>query len=318
MYTPTTRVLTVLELLQSRASMTGTELANRLEVDVRTVRRYIGMLEELGIPVTADRGRGGGYRLMPGFRLPPLMLNSDEALAITLGLLAARRLGIAARPSEVESALAKVNRVLPIDIRSKVQAVEDAVVWDFSGSGQSTVDSAIVIALSEASRECKRVRFQYRRPEGQDSERAFDPYGLACRNGRWYATGYCHLRNDLRLFRIDRMASLIALEESFERPKNFDVLAAVLESLGSVPRTHKVEVWLDTCLEIAQYCVTAEVAMIEEAPGGGILLRGYTDNVDRMAGLIARMGCRFEIRSPDELRFAFSKLAANLLLWAKG
>ena len=94
MYHPTTRVLTVLELLQARGRLTGRELAERLEVDLRTVRRYVTMLQDLGIPVEAERGRHGGYRLRPGFRLPPLLFTDDEALAIMLGLLAARRLGL--------------------------------------------------------------------------------------------------------------------------------------------------------------------------------------------------------------------------------
>ena len=106
MYYPTTRVLTLLELLQSHPALTGAEIARRLEVDTRTARRYIAMLEELGIPIMADRGRHGGYRLMPGFHLPPLMLNEDKAFALTLGLLAARRLGLAAHAPGVVGALA--------------------------------------------------------------------------------------------------------------------------------------------------------------------------------------------------------------------
>src|SRR5436190_11570694 len=111
MYFPTTRVLTVLELLQSRAKISGPELAERLEVNTRTVRRYITMLQDLGIPVEAERGRHGSYRLRPGFKLPPLMFTEDEALSLTLGLLVARRLGltsaVAAVPA-VESAIAKI------------------------------------------------------------------------------------------------------------------------------------------------------------------------------------------------------------------
>src|SRR5919198_860851 len=111
MYFPTTRVLTVLELLQSHAQLSGPELAERLEVNTRTVRRYITMLQDLGIPVEAERGRHGSYRLRPGFKLPPLVFTDEEALAITLGLYSARRLGLMATASTVESALAKLERV---------------------------------------------------------------------------------------------------------------------------------------------------------------------------------------------------------------
>ena len=113
MYHPTTRVLAVLELLQSRRRLGGAELAERLEVDGRTVRRYIAMLQDLGIPVEAERGRYGAYHLRPGFKLPPLMFSDEEALAVVLGLLAARRLGLALAAPDVEGALAKIERVRP-------------------------------------------------------------------------------------------------------------------------------------------------------------------------------------------------------------
>ncbi|MGZ3609562.1 MAG: helix-turn-helix transcriptional regulator, partial [Ktedonobacteraceae bacterium] len=112
MYHPTTRVLTVLELLQAHRQMSGPRLAERLEVDVRSVRRYITMLQDLGIPIEAERGRYGNYRLMRGFKLPPLMLTEDEALALTLGLLVAKRLGLTIAAPAVEGALAKIDRVL--------------------------------------------------------------------------------------------------------------------------------------------------------------------------------------------------------------
>src|SRR5437899_5634291 len=117
MYHPTTRVLTVLELLQAHRQMSGPKLAERLEVDVRSARRYITMLQDLGIPVEAERGRYGGYKLRPGYKLPPLMWSEDEAMAVTLGLRAAQQIGLAKTLPTVESALAKVERVLPLALR---------------------------------------------------------------------------------------------------------------------------------------------------------------------------------------------------------
>src|SRR5216117_2231452 len=128
MYHPTTRLLAVLELLQSRGRIGGGELARRLEVDERTVRRYVTMLRDLGIPIEAERGRYGAYRLRPGFKLPPLMFTEDEAIALTLGLLAARRLGLTAAAPATAGALAKVERVLPDAVRERVQALQDALV----------------------------------------------------------------------------------------------------------------------------------------------------------------------------------------------
>src|SRR2546430_6778216 len=128
MYFPTTRVLTILELLQSCQQLSGPELAERLEVNTRTVRRYITMLQDLGIPVEGTRGRYGAYRLRPGFKLPPLMFSEDEALALVLGLLAARRLGLTLAAPATEGALAKVERVLPLALRERVRAVEETLV----------------------------------------------------------------------------------------------------------------------------------------------------------------------------------------------
>ncbi|BDI28415.1 transcriptional regulator [Capsulimonas corticalis] len=314
MYYPTTRVLTVLEMLQSHQSITGAEIAERLEVDIRTARRYIAMLEELGIPVMADRGRHGGYRLMPGFKLPPLMLNTDEALSIMLGLLAARKLGLAAHAPGVEGALAKVGRVLPDTVRDRVRAVEESLIWDLGERSNGGLGTSVVLALSLAAREHRQVALCYRRPDGETTERVFDPYGLVCRYGRWYATGHCHLRQDLRLFRLDRVLDAKELASGFERPKNFDVLAAVLTALGSVPKHFALEVVIHTSLEHARWVISAGVAVLEECEEG-VLLRGYTENLDWIAQLLPSLGCRLDIRHPPELRDALRRHADQIHEW---
>ena len=303
MYYPTTRVLTVLELLQSHPAMTGAEIARRLEVDVRTARRYIATLEELGIPVTADRGRYGGYRLTPGFKLPPLMLTEDEALALTLGLRAAQRLGLAAHAPAVEGALAKVERVLPHPVRARVRAVEEALAWDMGPRAGGGPDGAVILALGAASRERRRVALRYRRLDGEETERTFDPYGLVCRRSHWYTAGHCHLRGGVRLFRLDRVGEARVLEETFERPAGFDVLEFVLRSLGSVPRHWSVEVLLETTLEEARRQIAPEIAVLE-ATEAGVMLRCYTDDLPWMARILARLDCPFVVRCPSELRQA--------------
>jgi predicted DNA-binding transcriptional regulator YafY len=317
MYSPTTRVLTVLEMLQSHSCLTGTEISRRLEVDVRTVRRYIATLEELGIPVTADRGPDGGYRLMPGFKLPPLMLSEDEALALILGLRAARSLGLTAHAPGVEGALAKVERVLPVQVRDRVRAVEAMLVWDLGARPGPGPDSGPVLTLGTAAREERRVRLRYRQKDGKETERAFDPYGLVCRHRRWYVIGHCHLRDELRLFRLDRITGLETQPETFQRPQNFDVLAAVLATLGSIPRAWSLEVMLHTTLEIARCHISAETALLEEKDENSVLLRGHTDDLDCMARRLASLGCPLEVRQPPELRDALRRHAAQIALWAE-
>jgi predicted DNA-binding transcriptional regulator YafY len=314
-YHPTTRVLTVLELLQSHSTLTGAEIARRLEVDTRTVRRYIAMLEELGIPVIADRGRHGGYRLMPGFKLPPLMLNEDEALALTLGLRAAHRLGLAGHARGAEGALAKVERVLPERVRHRVRALEETLVWDIGEHSDRRPDANVVLTLSTAAQERRRVALRYRPTDREETDRQFDPYGLVCRWGRWYAIGHCHLRGRQRLLRLDRITEVAVHDDTFERPEGFDVLAAVLTSLGNVPRHYPLDVALDTTLEEARRCISADVAILEES-ADGVLLRGYTDNPDFIARLLARLGCCFVIRQPPELRDALRRHAAQITRWA--
>src|SRR5215467_5143046 len=188
MYHPTTRVLTVLELLQAHRQMSGPKLAERLEVDVRSVRRYIIMLQDLGIPIEAQRGRYGTYRLLRGFKMPPLMFTEDEALALTLGLLAARRLGMAVAAPAFEGALAKVDRVLPEAVRAEVRAVQETLVIDVPFEA-SPPASDVVLAFSEAVRDRRRLRIRHQ-SGGRETTREVDPYGLVYRTQRWYAVGW--------------------------------------------------------------------------------------------------------------------------------
>src|SRR5437764_761590 len=200
MYHPTTRLLTVLELLQSRQRVGGAELARRLEVDERTVRRYVTMLRDLGIPVEAERGRHGAYRLRPGYKLPPLMFTDEEALAVVLGLLAARQMGLTLDVTSTEAALAKIERVLPAPLRERVQAVADELTLDLR-TATRTPGSDIVLTVSLAARERRQVWLRYRSGaddarhrsarDDVETERLLDPYGVVYRSGRWYTAGHC-------------------------------------------------------------------------------------------------------------------------------
>jgi predicted DNA-binding transcriptional regulator YafY len=316
-YQPTTRVLTVLELLQARQRLGGSELADRLEVDRRTVRRYITMLQDLGIPVEAERGRHGGYRLRPGFKLPPLMLTDDEALAVTLGLLAGRHLGLASAAPAIEGALAKIERVLPAAVRDQAQAVQASLGFTTPPWEQPATASATILALSLAAHQQRRVRLRYRSWRGEESERALDPYGLVVHAGRWYLTGWDHLRADLRTFRLDRVLAVEMEEETFTRPADFDAVAHVVHSLASVPYTWPVEALLELPLEEARWRVAPTVATLEETPDG-VLLRTRANNLDQAARFLVGLGCGFVVREPPELRAALRRLAAEITAIAIG
>ena len=212
---PTLRVLAVLELLQSQGRISGPELARRIGVDGRTLRRYIAMLEELGIPIVAERGRFGGYALVPGFKLPPLVFTNDEALALSVGLLAARSLGLADAAPAVAGAQAKLQRVMPQALKRRLRAIDETVALDLSRRNAAPEDNAALVTLSSAAQARQRVHLRYRSGEQQDTARDFDPYGLVWRGGRWYAVGHCHLRRDVRSFRLDRVIDVRALPASF-------------------------------------------------------------------------------------------------------
>lgn len=160
MYHPTTRVLAVLELLQAHGTLTGAELAERLEVNIRTLRRDITILQDLGIPIIADRGRHGSYFLDTGFKLPPMMFTNDEALALTLGLLAAKHLGLAESTHAVESARAKLERVMPVELQAQVRALAETITL-YLNSPSILPPSAIIMTMSNAAQMRHRVHLHY-------------------------------------------------------------------------------------------------------------------------------------------------------------
>ena len=310
MYQPTTRLLTVLELLQARGSLSGAELARRLEVDRRSIRRYITMLQDLGVPIEGMRGPTGGYRLRPGYKLPPLMFTDQEAVALTLALMAVPRLGLAVDPAAISGALAKLERVLPIPARERVQAVQEVIALSPVPPAPEA-ESNLVGLLSYAARICQRVHIGYRSSVGGTTERTIDPYGVVNLGRRWYVACYCHLRDDTRTFRIDRISSAELLEERFEHPAGVDSLDLVLRSIAAIPGTYQVEVWLDTSLADAQHMVAPTYGRVEEHEGG-VLFRCQLDDLGNVAWYIVNLGVPFRVIQPDELRAAFGRLAQEL------
>lgn len=310
MYHPTTRLLTVLELLQSRRQLSGPELAERLEVNVRSVRRYMTMLQDLGIPVEGARGRYGAYRLLPGFKLPPLMFSEEEALALVLGLATARRLGLAEPALAAEGALAKIERVLPVALCERVQAVQESLVLALGAPG-SMPDSELVVTFGMAVRQHRQVWLRYRAWSGEESERVLDPYGLVYREGRWYAVGFCQLRQDLRVFRLDRVVQAQLRDETFTRPAAFDALDHVERAIARTPGTWHVVVLLKTTLAKARQHLSPALATLEET-ADGVLLRGYVNQLEWMAYVLAGLDCSLVIYEPNELRGAFANLARRI------
>jgi predicted DNA-binding transcriptional regulator YafY len=308
----TARAFAVLELLQAHGRLAGAELARRTGVDPRTVRRDVRALEALGIPIVAERGRDGGYGLVAGYKLPPMLFTDDEALALSIGLLAARGLGLARTAPGLASAQAKLERVMPRDLRRRVRAADETMVLDLPASGPA-LDAAHLAALSEAAQTERAVEIAYRAADGVTTERCFDPYGLAFRAGCWYVSGHCHLRGGLRSFRVDRILRLRRLEARFVRPAGFDPLAELTAALANLPRAHHAEIRLDTDLATARRQIFATLGRLEPlARDAGVLLFAETDDLDWLARELARLPFPLEIRRPAALRRALARHAARL------
>jgi predicted DNA-binding transcriptional regulator YafY len=316
MQAPTTRVLALLELLQARGRVSGSQLAQSLGVDARTLRRYIVMLEELGVPIMTERGRHGGYQLVAGYKLPPMMFTDEEALALALGLLAARGLGLADAAPAVSSAQAKLERVMPAALQRRVRAVDETIALELPRT-QHGGDNAALLLLSTAAQARRRVHLCYRAPDGAGSDRDFDPYGMAWRAGRWYAVGHCHLRRDVRSFRIDRIEQLRALDEGFERPDRFDALAYLSHSVATLRRAHGIEVRLLTDLATARRELFDAIGLLQPTDGG-VLLSAQADDLDWFARELARLPFDFEVVKPAALRKALLRGATRLQGMAQG
>jgi predicted DNA-binding transcriptional regulator YafY len=311
MLAPTSRLLELLELLQARPLITGRELAERLAVDTRTVRRYVAALQELGIPVEGQRGVGGGYRMRPGFRLPPLMLSDDEAVVVVLGLLASGRLGIE-RAESVESALAKLNRVLPAGLRRRVEALETTLGFTTAETSGVPVRGESVLLLADAIRRSKRLGIRYRSFEGEETQRELSPYGLVVHSGRWYLAAYDHGREDLRVFRVDRIQRLaVGDEAALPAADGFDAVTHVSRSLARVPWKWEVEVLLDVPIDRAAERIPPTLGELFETERG-TMLRMRVGSLSWMASVLAGLGCGFTINRPDELRTSVRELAERL------
>jgi predicted DNA-binding transcriptional regulator YafY len=315
---PTARLLELLELLQAQPLTTGREIADRLGVDGRTARRYVAALQELGIPVEGQRGVGGGYRIRPGYRLPPLMLTDDEAVVLALGVLAAGPLGLGVPTESAEGALAKIHRVLPDALRRRVEALEETLDFTASAPRGAPVAGTTVLPIAEAIRRRRRLETTYRTYAGEESRRELSPYGLVVHSGRWYLAAYDHGRADLRTFRVDRTRGVAVSDEpAAPRPDGFDAVAHVSSSLAHVPWPWEVEVLLHLPVAEAAERLPATLAELLEADGG-TLLRMRVSSLDWAAGVLAGLGCGFTVRRPAELRASVRALADRLAGWAGG
>jgi predicted DNA-binding transcriptional regulator YafY len=231
----------VLEILQSRPGLTGPELAARLGTDVRTVRRYVSKLQDVGIPIESNPGRYGGYRLRPGYKLPPLIFDEHEAAAIVLGLLGSPWLEVEQSQAAVQGALSKITRVLPQGARDRVLAMSSVMVLSSYRDGTKP-EASLLMLLADAVQGRQCVQLTYLSDRGELTRRAVEPYGLVGRYGRWYLVGFCRLRVDFRTFRLDRISEAQPGDERFTKKEDFDFRAYAIEHLTTSAVTWTLKV----------------------------------------------------------------------------
>ncbi len=303
MYGPSTRFLTILELLQTRGRATAGELARALEVEQRTVRRYVAALQDWGIPIESVRGPAGHYRLRPGRKLPPLVLDDEEALAVVMGLHLVRRLGFALGSPAATRALAKLERMLPTPVRDRVTAVEEAVTFNIPRY-PAPAAGEVMLTLGRATEGRRRVALDYTEGEGTHAIEV-EPYGLAYHAGLWYLAGRDCGTAATRVFLLERIGAVRERGGAFDRPADFDVLTFVLGALDTIPGLH-------TAYADAWRQVPPAFAALTEVPEG-VLLRTAVHDLDWLAGVLAGLSCRWAIRRPAALRAAVRRKAAHLL-----
>ncbi|MFI7241580.1 helix-turn-helix transcriptional regulator [Streptomyces qinglanensis] len=324
---PTGRVLTLLELLQSGGIRPVAELADRLGVDGRTVRRYVGHLIDLDVPVEAVRGRYGGYRLAPGHRLPPLMLSDDEALAVLLGLVAGRRAGLTtAAGAASETAAAKVRRVLPRHVARRLDTVLESLAFTSAPGEFATPDAEVLLAVADAVRHRRPLSIGYSDRHGRRTERALHAYGIVAHAGRWYVTGRDPGIAQDRTFRLDRIEGARTLPGSFEVPAGTDPAQRVLDGFATAEYRYEVALRIHGTVEQVRAGLPAAVARLAEPPSGKgghpsgeqwLRVELRVAELDWLPAVLASLDRPFVIERPAELRDLVTALADRLTSWAR-
>ncbi|HEU4868658.1 MAG TPA: YafY family protein [Actinomycetota bacterium] len=311
----TSRILRLLSLLQTHRDWSGSELAGRLEVSPRTIRRDIDRLRELGYPVYASAGVAGGYRLQAGASMPPLLLDDEEAVAIAVGLRFAAGGSVAGIDEASVRALAKVEQVLPSRLRRQVNALQTYTVpMTYAGNSGPTVDPDTLICIVQACRDLERLRFDYTAKDGADTKRLVEPHRLVSAGRRWYLVCWDVDRHDWRTFRVDRLSACETQGIHFhprELPAE-DAAAYVQSAIASTYTRYQLVVRLHAPLTELADKVRSSDAQLEEVDENTCILRATGDSLEWLAAWMGWFGVDFEILEPPELIDYVRNLAARM------
>ncbi|MBV9473217.1 MAG: YafY family transcriptional regulator [Solirubrobacterales bacterium] len=306
------RLLELLSLLQGRRDWSGNELAERLEVSGRTIRRDMDRLRQLGYPVESGTGPGGGYRLRAGSAMPPLLLDDEEAIAIAVGLRTAARASVTGIEQTAVRALVKLEQVLPAHLRRRVSALGSATsTLPVAGP---TVDPQHLTVIAAACRDSERLRFGYRSRDGSDSRREVEPHSLVNLGRRWYLVAWDPHRDDWRTFRLDRLARPTSTGVRFT-PRKLplkDPAAYVERSITSAPNRFEARLTLHAAADEITSRVPAHWGTVEPIDAGTCEYRTGDDDLRRLALRIAMLEVEFELHEPPELAEQLQSLADRL------
>ncbi|MFI8244310.1 helix-turn-helix transcriptional regulator [Streptomyces sp. NPDC085866] len=309
------RLLRLLSLLQAHREWSGAELAERLGVTPRTVRRDVDRLRELGYPVNASPGTGGGYQLGAGAELPPLLLDDEEAVAVAVGLRTAAGQGIEGIGETSVRALAKLEQVLPDRLRRRVGALNAFTVPMLrSGPPSTPVDPAVLTELAHLCRDAERLRFEYLSHEGTASRRTVEPHRLVCTERRWYLVAWDVDREDWRTFRVDRITPKPPHGPRFDprEPPAGDLAAYVSRGVSTSAYAAHSTVRLLVPLREAAERISPSAGMLEADGADACILRSGAPNLEVMVIHIMMTGLPFEVLEPVELNEVIRRVRDRL------
>lgn len=295
------RLLRLLSLFQSQRYWSGVDLAERLEVTARTLRRDVDRLRSLGYPVDSAAGTGGGYQLGSGAKLPPLLLDDDEAVAVAVGLRTAASGTVAGIEEASVRALSKLEQVLPSRLRRRVTALH-AFIVPLMPSGPA-VDAQILSTIAGACRDYEKLRFKYQSRDGTPSSREVEPHRLVHTGRRWYLVAWDVGRNNWRTFRVDRMEPKLSSGARFapRNPPDGDFATYVKRSVSYTPFPHHAKITLHASADIVAERLPAATGILEAIDGNTCTLHTGASSLDMLSIYLTFIGVEFQVNEPPEL-----------------
>ena len=297
-----TRLLSLIMLLQSRPNWKAAELADELNVSERTVHRYMAMLDEMGIPIYSERGRYGGFSLVRGYKLPPLIFTAEEATVLYMGANLVRDVWGQTYEDAVTSVTAKLDNVLPDDLRQEVAQAQQSLVVDGLSRRDYRPWEPTLHTLRQCigDRRCARLQYRGLARQQEETERVVEPYALTFQWGLWYLVGFCRLRQAMRTFRVDRIQEATASQDPFTMPRDFSVREYLERSMRIEP-IYTVVVHLDASVAFQVRERHGHWMELDEHPDGSITARFGVASLDWATGWVLGYGALAEVIEPREL-----------------